>query len=80
MFFKFPIKFYFYFQEGAQVTVSLRSTGEAGPNSPQYTQFLNIVLHQCMQAMDLKEIKRNYFNPAVRLKLSTFWEVLIDIL
>ena len=53
------------FQNNEPVTIRIRLTGEVSPDTNQFTQFMNIVMKQMLQAMNLKEIRREFYNPLV---------------
>ena len=54
-------------QSKIKLTVTL--TNELGPTDPAFLQLLNILFRNVLRKLKMKQINRNYFNPALAIKV-----------
>lgn len=52
------------------VAIEVRKTGIITPENPQSFQIFNLVMRDCLNKLDLKNIKRNYFDPQMKIDVS----------
>ena len=57
-------------QDGSTHEVIIRFATEMQTNDHFYTQFLNIVMNQCLEKLNLDRVGRDYFDSRVRITFS----------
>jgi aubergine-like protein len=48
--------------DNAMIEITIRLVAELAPTDVMYLQFYNIIVRKCLEAMDLEELGRNYYD------------------
>nr|XP_022341463.1 piwi-like protein 1 isoform X1 [Crassostrea virginica]XP_022341464.1 piwi-like protein 1 isoform X1 [Crassostrea virginica]XP_022341465.1 piwi-like protein 1 isoform X1 [Crassostrea virginica] len=55
--------------DDAQIRITITLTNELPPSSPQVMQVYNIIFRRVLAMIEMKQIGRNYFNPALSVNI-----------
>lgn len=56
-------------EDGSQVKITMRRVNEVSMGDAQYLQLFNILTRRCLAMLDLKLIRRDYFDPQARVSV-----------
>lgn len=59
-------------KDGTQVKITVKFVGTCEPGDYQYMQVFNIILRECLTHLKLQLIRRNYYDPAAKVRFLSF--------